>query len=166
MKLFHSEIWRQQFRDAAVYWLLIPAAVILSGRTLDGLLGFSRPRSSPALAGSALMLMVAGIWLIDKATGDLKQYGHGTPNPFRPAKVLVTTSSYRWCRHPMFLGYDLAALGVILLCRSWAMLLASFPIMLAWQTLLLKKEEYILSRRFGKDYALDRQQVPFLVPRP
>lgn len=112
------------------------------------------------------MLTAAGTWLIGKATKDLKQYGQGTPNPCRPAKILVTTASYRWCRHPMFLGYDLAALGIILLCRSWAMLLLSFPLMLVWQLRFLRREEYLLSRRFRKDYADYKSLTPLLLPWP
>lgn len=166
MGIFHSEIWRRQLLDAAVYWLIIPAAVILSGLAVDALFGFPRQTAGPALTSTALVLLVAGTWLIGKATADLKQYGQGTPNPYRPPKTLVTTSSYRWCRHPMFLGYDLAAFGVILFCRSWSMLLISFPLMLAWQIRFLKKEEYLLSRRFRKDYATYIKQVPLLLPWP
>jgi protein-S-isoprenylcysteine O-methyltransferase Ste14 len=166
MRIFHPEIFKQQLRDAVVYWLLIPAAVIFSGLTIDNLLGFSQPSASLARTSGALALITAGTWLIDKATKNLKQYGHGTPNPCRPTKVLVTTSAYHWCRHPMFLGYDLAALGVILLCRSWSILLLSFPLMLVWQIRFLRKEEYLLSRRFRKDYAIYSKQVPLLLPWP
>ncbi|MDA8165532.1 MAG: methyltransferase [Desulfobacteraceae bacterium] len=60
----------------------------------------------------------AGLLLIRRAMRDLEALGQGTPNPARPPRRLVTAGSYRWCRHPMFLGYDLAALGVVVLCRS------------------------------------------------
>ncbi|HCC53388.1 MAG TPA: hypothetical protein DEQ20_00440 [Desulfobulbaceae bacterium] len=166
MEIFHPEILKQQLRDAIVYWLLIPAAVVFSGLAIDRLFGFSRLPTGLALTSSVPILLIAGTWLIGKATKDLKQYGHGTPNPYRPAKILVITSSYRWCRHPMFLGYDLAALSIILLCRSWAMLLISFPLMLVWQLHFLRKEEYLLSRRFQKDYVEYRKQVPMLLPWP
>jgi protein-S-isoprenylcysteine O-methyltransferase Ste14 len=167
MGLFHSKIWLKQLRAALVYWLLVPSAVTLSGLAVDTLFGFPRaPAAGVALTSGALTLLAAGTWLISKATGDLKQYGKGTPSPFRPPKILVTISSYRWCRHPMFLGYDLAALGVILLCRSWSMLLLSFPLMLVWQLRFLKNEEYLLSRRFRKDYADYIKQVPLLLPWP
>lgn len=166
MGLWHPEIWKQQLRDAAVYWLLIPAAVILAGLAIDALFGLSRPPTNRMLTITAVVLLAAGGWVISRATTDFKTIGHGTPNPFRPPKILVTTASYRWCRHPMFLGYDLAALGVVLLLRSWTMLLLSFPLMLGWQIWFLRQEEELLSRRFREEYDVYRQQVPLLLPWP
>jgi protein-S-isoprenylcysteine O-methyltransferase Ste14 len=166
MGFWHPEIWKEQLRDAAVYWLLIPAGVILPGRMIDALFGLPRPPASLVLTIAALVLLAAGTWVIGKATADFEKIGHGTPNPFRPPKILVATGAYRWCRHPMFLGYDLAALGVVLLCRSWSMLLVSFPLMLGWQLRFLKKEEELLSRRFREDYDDYRKQVPLLLPWP
>lgn len=166
MPLFHKQILKEQIRDAARYWLIIPAMVTGSGLALDRYFTLPGLPENIGLALSGLAFLVAGIWLILKATSDLKHHGQGTPNPHRPAKLLVTSSSYRWCRHPLFFGYDLAALGTILLCRSWAMLLFSFPIMLVWQYRFLRKEEYLLSRRFRKDYAAYRSQVRMLLPWP
>jgi protein-S-isoprenylcysteine O-methyltransferase Ste14 len=166
MPLWQPDIWRQQLRDAAFYWLFLPGTVILSGLTLDKLFSIQAVAGGVALTTTALALLATGSWIITRATRDFERIGQGTPNPFRPPKVLVTTGAYRWCRHPMFLGYDLAALGVVLLCRSWAMLLISLPAMLAWQLRFLQREEEILSRRFREDYDDYRQQVPLLLPWP
>lgn len=166
MALWHPDIWRQQLRDAAFYWLIVPGAVILSGWTTDRLLGLAAIPASIPLTALALVSLLAGIGVITRATRDFEQRGQGTPNPFRPPKVLVTTGAYRWCRHPMFLGYDLAALGVVLLCRSWAMLLGSLPLMLLWQRRFLRREEELLSRRFREEYDGYRKQVPLLLPWP
>lgn len=166
MVFLHPDIWKQQLRDAAIYWLLIPAAVILSGWAVDDVLELPAITPGLMLTSAALILLAAGTWVIGRATRDFKKIGHGTPNPFRPPKTLVTTASYHWCRHPMFLGYDLAALGVVLVCRSWSMLLLSFPLMLGWQLRFLKKEEELLSRRFREDYDIYRKHVPMLLPWP
>ena len=140
--------------------------MILSGLVLDRFFALPAIPASVALVGSASLLVAAGTWIIHRATRDFEKIGLGTPNPFRPPKVLVTTGVYRWCRHPMFLGYDLAALGVTLLLRSWSMLLLSLPLMLLWQLRFLKKEEELLSRRFRDDYDAYRRQVPMLLPWP
>ncbi|HSR36913.1 MAG TPA: isoprenylcysteine carboxylmethyltransferase family protein [Desulfurivibrionaceae bacterium] len=166
MPLWHPEIWKEQLHDAAFYWLVIPGAVILSGLILDRVLALPAITGGMVFTAMALALLTAGSWIITKATRDFEAIGHGTPNPFRPPKVLITSGAYRWCRHPMFLGYDLAALGVVFLFRSWAMLCISLPLMLAWQLRFLQKEEETLSRRFREGYDGYRRQVPLLLPWP
>ena len=64
----------------------------------------------------------------------------------------------------MFLGYDCAALAVVLLCRSPAMLLVSYPAMIVWQVLFLRREERVLVKRFRDEYPMYKRRVPFLWP--
>jgi protein-S-isoprenylcysteine O-methyltransferase Ste14 len=151
-------------RDALLYWLAIPAAVIFSGLLLDEVFGLAALPASRWLTAVAVLLVVAGAALIRQAIRDFARYGRGTPNPRRPPVVLVNRGIYRRCRHPMFFGYDLAALGVVCLLRSPAMLCVSFPLFLFLQVGFLRKEEQYLRRRYGAAYAHYQQQVPFLVP--
>lgn len=160
-----AKLRRVMIRDALTYWLYIPAAVIGGGKLTDLLLGFRRLPPSQWVTAGALMLGVAGIILIQKATRDLQLYGNGTPNPMAPPQRLVTAGSYAFCRHPMFLGYDLAALGAVLLCRSWGMLTSAYPLFILLQNRFLRcREESLLLKRFGTDYHVYREQVPLLVP--
>lgn len=164
MKILHPQIWKQQLRDALLYWVIIPAGVIVPGLLIDALFALPPLPGYLMLQTVAALLLAAGCFLIWKATVDLEKFGGGTPNPFRPARHLVTLGSYGFCRHPMFLGYDLAALGVVLLCRSPAMLLAGYPVFLALQIRFLKKEEHLLSLRFKKKYDEYQREVPLLLP--
>ncbi|RMF48397.1 MAG: hypothetical protein D6751_00325, partial [Deltaproteobacteria bacterium] len=109
---------RARIRALLLYWLVLPAAVILSGLVLDALIGWRHWPLSTAVLLVAGLLIAAGILVIQRATADLALLGGGTPAPQDPAKRLVTGGSYAWCRHPMWFGYDLAALGVVLLWRS------------------------------------------------
>jgi protein-S-isoprenylcysteine O-methyltransferase Ste14 len=155
---------RARVRDALVYWLYIPTAVIGGGKAADLMLGL------PALSGkgwtaAALPLLAAGGWFIQRSTADLQRLGEGTPNPRFPPRQLVTGGVYSLCRHPMFFGYDLAALGVVLLFRSPGMLFLSYPAFHLLQLRFLLREERILHKRFGRRFEEYRQRVPMLMPR-
>jgi protein-S-isoprenylcysteine O-methyltransferase Ste14 len=155
---------RARLKAALIYWLLIPAATIGGGLLIDQLLPPWKRAWWASVAG--MLLVAAGVAVVQKATGDLARYGDGSPAPQNPARRLVTVGSYAWCRHPMFFGYDLAAWGVGLLICSPGMLLVSLPVMLLWQLLFLRREERLLSRRFPETWPEYRQRVPLLLPRP
>jgi protein-S-isoprenylcysteine O-methyltransferase Ste14 len=167
LTFFREDIGRAQLRDAFRYWILIPSAVIASGRTFDFLLALPRlPGHARLIAGTSGLLLTTGLMLIWRAIHDLEVLGQGTPNPVRPPKRLVISGSYALCRHPMFLGYDLAALAVVLLCRSPGMLCFSLPLFFLWEIRSLQKEERILALRFRADFQHYRHEVPFLLPLP
>jgi len=160
-----GDIRRFRLRAAATYWLLIPAAVIGGGLGLDRLVDWPQwPHTRPVLLAAGLLLG-GGCWLIRRATADFARYGQGTPAPQDPPRRLVTEGCYAWCRHPMWLGYDLAALGVVLLLRSWGTLLVAWPLLLALQIRFLKsREELLLQKRFGREYREYCRRVPLLLP--
>jgi len=151
-----------QLRDASLYWILIPAAIIGSGLLADHLLHLPPlPEIPLLLIATALGL---GLLLIFLSTRELTVTGQGTPNPGRPPKKLVQEGVYRLCRHPMFFGYDLTALGVILSFASSGMLCLSFPLFLFAQVRFLKKEEELLAKKFRNSYHAYRQSTSFLLP--
>ncbi len=165
MPLFHNEIWRQQIGATLFYWGLLPSLVLGPGLMLDRLLELQRLPGSPWLVAISLLLLAAGLGLVCWSTSDLHRFGAGTPSPLRPAKRLIMEGSYRLCRHPMFLGYDLMLLAAILLLRSPTALVVSYPLFLVWSLLLLRTEERVLALRFKDDYRRYQQEVPFLLPR-
>lgn len=118
------------------------------------------------MVSAGFLLIACGVGLVQKATSDLARYGNGTPAPQAPARRLVIAGSYGWCRHPMFLGYDLAAGGVGLLLASPGMILISLPVMLILQIRVLFREEKLLEKRFPTSWRDYRARVPLLVPRP
>jgi len=151
-----------QLRDAALYWLFIPVAVIGSGFAFDYLFNF-HPLPPISFLISAALLAI-GFLVIFLSTRELMVLGRGTPNPGRPPKQLVQQGIYRLCRHPMFLGYDLAALGVILSFSSTGMLCISLPLFLVKQVSFLKKEERLLAKRFKTAYGAYQRRTSFLLP--
>ncbi len=157
---------RAQIRDGLVYWVYLPAAVVGGGWALDRLAGLPPLPGGWWLTGAAGLLFLAGNALIGRSMRELQTFGEGTPNPRFPPHRLVTAGSYSWCRHPMFLGYDLAALGVILGLHSTGMLAMGGTLFFLLQISFLRREEKLLEKRFGADFRAYRQRVPFLLPRP
>jgi protein-S-isoprenylcysteine O-methyltransferase Ste14 len=158
------KLWKHRAKDALIYWLYIPSAVIGSGVALDVCWQVEKLPASAALSLAALSFITLGVILVQRATSDLARIGGGTPNPKAPAKRLVTSSSYRLCRHPMYLGYDLTALGTVLLFRSPGMLLVSYPAFIALEVRYLLQEEKRLAKRFGDAFLDYQRAVPFLIP--
>jgi len=151
MTLWRKEIIRYQLRDAAIYWLFLPGCVLATGQMFDHLFHWSGFGLTPYLMVASLVLIIVGSAL-------------GTANPRRPPVTLVKNGVYAICRHPMFFGYDLAALGVVLLSHSLATLWISFPGFILGQILFLRKEERYLARRYKDAFAAYQQEVPFLLP--
>lgn len=161
--MFEPVILKYQLKDAAIFWLVIPAAVILSGKSIDLFAGLSPIPQLLILRISAFIMLTIGLLFIWASMRDLTKAG-GTPNPLRPTKKIVTTGSYSICRHPMFLGYDLCAFAVILLFRSPGMLCGSFPVFLIVQIWFLRKEEKILRLKFKHSYENYMKITPFIIP--
>lgn len=161
--MFDPVILKYQLRDAAIYWLVIPATVILSGFGIDLFAGLSPIPQLLILRISAFILLGIGLLFIWASMRDLTKAG-GTSNPLRPPKKIVTTGSYSICRHPMFFGYDLCALSVIILFRSPGMLCISFPVFLIVQIWFLRKEEKILRFKFKQLYTDYMKTTPFIIP--
>lgn len=159
-----QKISKHRLRAALFYWLWLPGLVLSTGLTIDHLLGLRPWAHGPLDSGGILLILATGIALISWSERDLSRLGHGSPSPAQPTRRLVVSGSYRLCRHPMFLGYDLAAVAVSLLSGSRATALITFPLMLLWQIRFLRHEERILAQRFRQDYPAYRAKTPFLIP--
>jgi len=164
MAFLHKRIWKAQIKDALVYWVYIPAGVILGGKVVDRIFNFPVFTWHFFFAVSGFVSLILGLLFIQRSMKDLALYGDGTPNPLAPPKRLVTEGSYRLCRHPMFFGYNLAALGVALFMRSPGMLFLSYPVFIFFEISFLRKEERKLERRFPQAFQAYREGTPFLVP--
>ncbi len=157
----HPFIRKQQIKAVLLYWFYLPALVLGSGKLVD-LLGLF-PTTHRFFAG--LAGLVTGGLIIGRATTELTTVGRGTPSPFQPPKKLVTTGIYRFCRHPMWLGYDILALGCILILGSPGALWFSFPLFITGQLIYLQREEKILTARFAGQYPVYQRTTGMLLPR-
>jgi protein-S-isoprenylcysteine O-methyltransferase Ste14 len=76
---------------------------------------------------------------------------------------LITGGPYALVRHPMYLGLILAALGGLLIYRTWTTLI----LVLVSPGLILRarREETTLQAEFGQDWLDYRRRVPGWIPR-
>lgn len=74
------------------------------------------------------------------------------PEPWKPSKAIVATGPYRFTRNPMYLGMVLFLLGLSLAAgQEWGVLLT--PVLwLAYDRLVVVREERYLTKKFGAEY--------------
>ena len=75
---------------------------------------------------------------------------------------LVDGGPYAIVRHPMYLGVLLAALGALLIFRTWAMVI--FAPMALVVIVRAKREENLLAAEFGEQWQSYKDRVPAWVP--
>ena len=78
--------------------------------------------------------------------------------------VLVAAGPYALCRHPMYFGISLAAVGGLIVYRTWTLVFMC----LAHMGALFKgrKEETLLAAEFGAAWERYAAEVPPWIPRP
>jgi protein-S-isoprenylcysteine O-methyltransferase Ste14 len=138
-----------------VYLVLLPWV----GRALDTRvrIGWSVPAW---LFWPAIALVLGGAALALWAVWLFSTMGRGTPNPISPPRNLVVCGPFAHTRNPIMLGAWAVGLGLALLLRSPALLVAYLIIALAGTVYVRRLEEPALLVRFGEPYEQYKRSVP------
>lgn len=144
----------------AVFWIALPLGLVASGRLLDTALF---PARHPSAWGWPLL--IAGLALVAWAALWLRIRGHGLPVSALPPPRLVVDGPYGLLRHPMYLGYNIALVGLALVLPSPGLLIVGGPGFLFCWIVYALVEERGLRRRFGSDYRAYQTDVA-IWPRP
>jgi protein-S-isoprenylcysteine O-methyltransferase Ste14 len=77
---------------------------------------------------------------------------------------LLTDGIYRFIRHPQYTGIFLALIGQLI---HWPTILTLliFPVIVVAYYHLARREEKVLTQRFGSEYEQYRKRVPMFFPR-
>jgi len=90
----------------------------------------------------------------------------GTPVPFNPPPVLITTGPYAHVRNPMLSGVFLLLFGMGFLFQSVTLLFIFTPLFIVINVLELKAiEEPELAMRLGPAYLEYKKRTPMFFPR-
>jgi protein-S-isoprenylcysteine O-methyltransferase Ste14 len=143
--------------------VVTPLLLALLGNVIAVRVGGSTPRILELIVGILLTAMGLAIALWTVAT---QVREGGIPLQVAPPKRLITTGPYVLCRNPMFLGAILYYLGLGSLLFS---LIAGFFAFLlgfligGFYHRFIEEKELVL--KFGDEYEVYRERVPFILPR-
>ena len=137
----------------------------LAVRYIDRIIGLHKPLAESVSWAIASPILLVGLGLMLWSVWRFL-IARGTPVPFNPPPVLITTGPYRYTRHPMVTGFALLLLGCGIGLQSVALLFILFPLIvaaLAWEIRCFEEPQLI--RRFGDAYLEYKKNVPMLFPR-
>jgi protein-S-isoprenylcysteine O-methyltransferase Ste14 len=80
------------------------------------------------------------------------------------ATGLVTAGPYAHVRHPVYLGFSLALLGIAVAFANWVALLILLLLIVPGLLWRAREEERVLAETFGEQYRLYRQRTKLLIP--
>jgi len=123
----------------------------------DGRIAIRALAAVVALLGTAVLLWTAT---------DFVRRGRGTPAPYDPPRLLVTSGLYRFTRNPMYVGVISMIVGQALWFGSGAVLIYAAVIALAFHIRVVRVEEPRLTKLFGAAYADYCAYVPRWLPYP
>ncbi len=145
--------------------IVFPPVIPVSGFLLGVVLEVAWPiasvvpeplRTALPLAGSGILLAgVAGfVWMV----ATMKRAGTPIHNAATPI-ALVQTGPFRFTRNPMYLFGSIAYAGLaLLLTEVWSLALLPIVLVVTHYGVVLR-EEVLLERRFGSNYAQYRVRV-------
>ena len=126
----------------------------LAALLLDWMTGWaflSAPVNGSAQFWVGLLICAAAVGLAVAGFREFTKSGTNV-DPFEPALKLVTSGPYRFTRNPMYLGMALFMLGLsLMLSLEWGLVLT--PVLwLAFDRLVVAREEAYLTGKFGDPY--------------
>ena len=79
---------------------------------------------------------------------------------------LCTAGPYAYCRHPMYLANIIIVIGILVAANNFYVTVIALVIAIATYGFSIRREEVLLHRIFGQDYARYCSHTPCLLPRP
>ncbi len=107
-----------------------------------------------------LFLALWARWVL----GTMYGVSTGSSAPLLEKHRLIQRGPYAFVRHPMYIGYWLVMLGVLLTYRTWTPLLLLIVIVPSFYR-RARREEISLGKMFGEEYQAYARHVPIFLPR-
>lgn len=149
----------------AVFFFAIMALFLFAALQVDKLFGFPQLLPLPLSIIVSVPFLAIGLFLVLWSILHFVKV-KGTPVPFNPPPILVTTGPYAHVRNPMLTGLFVLLFGLGVLFRSISFVSIFTPLFILLNVLELKEiEELELEKRLGREYVEYKKRVPMFVPR-
>lgn len=149
---------------------LITVAVVVIGFTLlfekwtgIGPLGLRFVPENARISWLGITITCAGVIIAVWARYSIGVYWSARVS-LKEGHQLIRSGPYAFVRHPIYTGMFLAALGTAFVVGEWRGLVAAVLLLGAHSRKALR-EESLLTREFGQEYAEYRRSTGFLFPR-
>jgi protein-S-isoprenylcysteine O-methyltransferase Ste14 len=131
---------------------LIYLTFLAVGLALDFLvLRIATGVAAPVRCGLAGVIAAAALALGGSALLRFRRAGT-SPEPWRPATVIVANGVYRFTRNPMYLGMTVLYLALAIAADSVVALVLVVPAVAIIRYGVIAREERYLEAKFGDDY--------------
>jgi protein-S-isoprenylcysteine O-methyltransferase Ste14 len=148
---------------AFFYGLLILVFVVVA-LNIDRLIGITSIFSNPLNIILSLPFFLLALFLIGWSVQNFLK-AKGTPVPFNPPPILVTTGPYAYTRNPMLTGVFSLLFGFGVFFGSVSLLIVFTPLFIFINFWELKSiEEPELEKRLGEEYIEYRKRTPMFFP--
>ena len=148
---------------AFFYALLIFSFVVIALQ-VDRLLGLTAIFPRPFHIILSLPIFLLALFLIGWSVQNFLK-AKGTPVPFNPPPILVTTGPYAYTRNPMLTGVFSLLFGFGVFFGSVSLLIVFTPLFIFINFWELKSiEEPELEKRLGEEYIEYRKRTPMFFP--
>lgn len=144
-----------------LFWIILPGMIVLFATWFDRLAGF---RSVQGMVPGILLFCFA-LPMLTISIAQFRKSSGKYPVSADPPDLFIRTGLYAVWRHPIYLFYTLALIGVALVWGSGGMLFISTPAFILLEGVYIIVEEKILVRRFGDSYRNYRRITPVVIPR-
>jgi protein-S-isoprenylcysteine O-methyltransferase Ste14 len=128
----------------------------------DAYLVYGSWHRQPVVEYAGVAATVAGLLVMVWGRVHLGRYWSGMVT-LKEGHRLIRTGPYAWVRHPLYSGLLLGAAGSALAAGTGDAA-AGFVLLAAAYVVKLRREETLLTREFGEEYARFMREVPALVP--
>ena len=143
--------------------ILLPFALLVVSTHRDYLAGSEQGDFFYKLA--CLTISLIGLLIRAVTLGYAQPGTSGRNTREQIADSLNTTGLYSVCRHPLYLGNILMALGVLLFTRSLLLAAAGTLAYVMFYERITAMEERFLSNKFGEEFRTWAERVPWILPR-
>jgi protein-S-isoprenylcysteine O-methyltransferase Ste14 len=150
----HSSARPDAAPDVPDLGLIRPPLVYLASLVIGALLQLAMPlpffpRTLAVALGVSLVVVAIALFSYSAA----KFRGAGTPVPARkPTTTIVRTGPYRFSRNPIYLAFSLLQLGIAIWVNSLWLLATLVAAVALIHSIVIRREEEYLERRFGAQY--------------